>query len=105
MVEAETGVQALQTDKNLKPLNVLETLTNHVDMQVLVMVLIYSAGNGADLQLGCSEVELEFRIRSGCETASKTNDHSSKSSLSSLGSMPNHADSSIIKSQSQMHSK
>jgi hypothetical protein len=41
-VEAETGVQALRIDKNLKPLNVLETLTNHVYMQVLVTVLIYS---------------------------------------------------------------
>ena len=98
-------MQALQTDKNLKPLNVLETLTNHVDMQVLVMVLIYSAGNGADLQLGCSEVELEFRIRSGCETASKTNDHSPKSFLFSLGSMPNNANSSIVKIKSQTHSK
>jgi hypothetical protein len=42
LVEAETGVQALRTDKKLKPLNVLETLTNHVYMQVLVTVLIYS---------------------------------------------------------------
>ena len=52
MVEAETGVQALQTDKNLKPLNVLETLTKSC--------LYAGAGNGADLQLGCRETETEF---------------------------------------------